>query len=199
MTFSFGPLKQTHCFFEGMKGTDICLGCVENFDGFPLRGEGWCKWTKNGRPLKQQHTHTISVRPNFPKAEGFNSLVLSFFPSPAVLSLSLSLSFSLISPVTFVIQLSLIVILCSFFFFPLPLVPSGNAVDSGTQSVDALQQPQTACQWGLALQQGASPKGSSLVYMWSSIPGQNLLTVIVFTVWCAKLQKEGEVLQMQCT
>ncbi len=42
----------------------------------------------------------------------------------------------------------------SLFPLPLFLFLSGSAVDSGTKSVDALQRPETACQRGLALQQG---------------------------------------------
>lgn len=42
----------------------------------------------------------------------------------------------------------------SLFPFPFFLFLSGSAVDSGTEGVDALQRPKTACQRGLALQQG---------------------------------------------
>lgn len=65
-------------------------GVGKLWKGFPLRGEGWHNWTnyivcKNGHPHTTHH-HSPS---QFPKAEGCNSLVSSFF-QPLLNSLSVS-------------------------------------------------------------------------------------------------------------
>lgn len=142
--------------------------CGKLWKGFPLRGEGWHNWTKHIVSLKMD-THTLHIHhlspSQFPKAEGCNSLVSSFFQpqfySPFSLSPSPSpsrpFSFSLIScemrPFSGMCGL---IIADNHSLFPLPLFLflSGCTVDSGTKSVDALQWPETTCQWGLALQQG---------------------------------------------
>lgn len=58
---------------------------------FPLRGEGWHNWTEHTVSLKMD-THTLHIHhlspSQFPKAEGCNSLVSSFF-QPQFFSLSL--------------------------------------------------------------------------------------------------------------
>lgn len=112
-------------------------------------------------------THTLHIHhlspSQFPKAEGCNSLVSSVF-QPQFYSLFLSVPPSLLSLSFYLISCEMrpfsgmcgLIIAENHPLSPLPLFLflSGSAVDSGTESVNALQRPKTACKRGLALQQG---------------------------------------------
>lgn len=158
-------LGQSYCLFGGQRWWQWDGLCGQLWKGFPLRGEGWHNWTKHIVSFKNGHSQTTYIpshRPSeFPKAEGqFSgvlflsaSVVLSLYSSPSLCSLSFSLISCEMRPFYGMCGL-IITDNHSLLFLPLFLFPSGSAVDSRAEGVDALQRPQTACQWGLALQQG---------------------------------------------
>ena len=135
-------------------GGDTCMRCVENIERFPLKGGGITQLNKTHCVLNNGHPQNYTAHhfspSEFSKAEG---AMLSFFQLQLY---CFSLSFSSFSP--FILS-PLFCDMCgliitdshSLFFLLLFPFSSGNAADSRTESVDALQQPQTTCQWGLAL------------------------------------------------
>lgn len=122
---------------------------------FPLKGGGMTQLNKIHPVLKRGHPHTTHhLSPSqFPKAEGCNSLVSSFF-QPLFNSLSVPLPLPLIPhsliscvmrPFSGICGLIIADNHSSFLSLPLFLFLSGSAVDSGAKSVNALQRPKTTC------------------------------------------------------